>query len=90
MASFDRRTDHGGEGEWLLRCEGMAVEASDGFVGRVVEPLYRHSARWDRPWALTVRAERGLLAVPIGALQSVDQEVGRIRLDRSSGELRPA
>jgi hypothetical protein len=65
----------------------MRVEASDGFVGRVVEPLYRHSARWDRPWALAVRGESGLLTVPIEAVLSVDRAGARIRLDRPAGEL---
>jgi len=89
MAGFDNRPEHGQERDWLLHCQGMGVEASDGFVGRVVEPLYLHSARWDRPWALAVRAERGLLTVPIEAVQSVDRAAGRIRLDRPSAALPP-
>lgn len=87
MAGFDNRLEHDHQRDWLLHCEGMGVEASDGFVGRVVEPLYRHSARWDRPWALAVRAEHGLLTVPIEAVQSVDRAAGWIRLDRPSGAL---
>ncbi len=87
MAGFENRAEHEPQREWLLSCEGMGVEAPDGFVGRVVEPLYRHSARWDRPWALVVRAERGLLTVPIEAVQSVDRTAERIRLDRPSVEL---
>lgn len=87
MAGFENRAEHDPHRDWLLHCEGMGVEASDGFVGRVVEPLYRHSARWDRPWALVVKAERGLLTVPIEAVQSVDRATDRIRLDRPSAEL---
>ena len=87
MASSENRANDE-KRDWLLRCEGMLVEAPDGFVGRVVEPLYRHSARWDRPWALSVRGEHGLLAVPIEAVQAVDRAAGRVRLDRPSGELR--
>lgn len=87
MAGFDNRVEHEPQRDWLLHCEGMGVEASDGYVGRVVEPLYRHSARWDRPWALVVRSERGLLTVPIEAVRSVDRASERIRLDRPSAEL---
>lgn len=87
MARFDNRADQEPQREWLLHCEGMGVEASDGYLGRIVEPLYRHSARWDRPWALAVRADRGLLTVPIEAVQFVDPVSERIRLDRPSGEL---
>lgn len=78
------------ERTWLLSCEGMAVDAPDGFVGHVVEPLYGHSARWDRPWALAVRADRGILTVPIEAVASVDGPLRRIRLDRPAGNLRPS
>jgi hypothetical protein len=88
MAAFDSRAERDPERGWLLHCEGMQVEALDGLVGRVVEPLYRHSARWDRPWALAVRGELGLLTVPVEAIASVDRAAGRVRLDRASGELR--
>lgn len=63
----------------------MIVEGPDGFVGRVVEPLYEHSARWDRPWALAVRGEHGVVSVPMDAIASVDATEARIRLDRSPG-----
>ena len=76
--------------DWLLRCVGMEVESTDGPVGHVVEPLYRHSARWDRPWALAVDGAHGLVTVPIEAVASVDEEARRLRLDRSSAELRNA
>lgn len=86
MAAFDKRAEDE-QRDWLLHCEGMAVEATDGFLGRVVEPLYRHSSRWDRPWALTVRGERGVVTVPIDAVEAVDRAASRIRLDRASGDL---
>ena len=86
MASSENRANDE-KRDWLLRCEGMLVEAPDGLVGRVVEPLYRHSARWDRPWALSVRGEHGLLTVPIEAVAAVDRATGRIHLDGPSRAL---
>lgn len=90
MAAFDNPAGDGEQRDWLLHCQGMAVEATDGLVGRVVEPLYRHSSRWDRPWALTVRGERGVVTVPIEAVASVDRAASLIRLDRASRDLPPA
>jgi len=90
IVGFQNRTDDEAERDWLLQCEGMGVEAPDGFVGRVVEPLYRPSARWDRPWALAVRGAHGVVTVPIEAVISVDRTADRIRLGRPTDDLRPS
>ena len=87
MVGFENRTDDDETRDWLLRCEGMEVDAPDGLVGRVLEPLYRPSARWDRPWALAVGGAAGVVIVPIEAVGSVDRAARRIRIDRPLREL---
>ena len=87
MIGLENRADDDETRDWLLRCEDMHVDAPDGLVGRVLEPLYRPSARWDRPWALAVRGEAGVVTVPIEAVSSVDRAARRIRIDRPLREL---
>jgi len=88
MNGFERANEETTR-DWLLGCEDMEVDAPDGPVGRVLEPLYRPSARWDRPWALAVRGESGVVTVPIEAVSSVDRAARRIRIDRPGRELPP-
>jgi hypothetical protein len=66
------------ERAWLLDCEGMRVEAADGLVGIVVTPLYEFSARWDRPWALSVRTDDGAAIVRMETIETVLPDEGRI------------
>jgi len=63
---------------WLLECEGMRVEAGDSLVGVVVAPLYEFSARWDRPWALSVRTDSGAAIVRMETIEEVRPDEGRI------------
>ena len=65
---------------WLLGCEGMRVVGPAGEIGTVVVPLYSPSARWDRPWALSVRGPGGDVTVPITSVESVDVHARRIDL----------
>jgi hypothetical protein len=63
---------------WLLDCEGMRVEGPDGLVGFVVAPLYEFSARWDRPWGLSVRNDGGASIIRMDAIETVVPEERRI------------
>lgn len=87
MISSENRADDDPTRHWLFDCEAMEVDGPDGPVGRVLEPLYRPSARWDRPWALAVRSESGEITVPIEAVSSVDRAARRIHIDRPGREL---
>lgn len=73
-----RKTVDRTERAWLLNCAGMRVETADGLVGEILTPLYEFSARWDRPWGLSVRTESGATIVRMDAIESVDAEAGRI------------
>ncbi len=66
------------ERAWLLDCEGMRVETAAGLVGVVVAPLYEFSARWDRPWALSVRTDDGAAIVRMESIETVIASEGRI------------
>ena len=76
--SGTRKTIDRTERAWLLNCAGMRVETADELVGEVLTPLYEFSARWDRPWGLSVRTESGATIVRMDAIESVDAEAGRI------------
>jgi hypothetical protein len=76
--SGDHRTTEREERAWLLDCEGMRVEAADSLVGFVVAPLYEFSARWDRPWALSVRTDAGAAIVRMEAIERVIPDEKRI------------
>jgi hypothetical protein len=76
--SGDHRTTGREERAWLLDCEGMRVEAADTLVGFVVAPLYEFSARWDRPWALSVRTDAGAAIVRMEAIDTVLPDERRI------------
>jgi hypothetical protein len=77
MSGGRRRTERD-ERAWLLDCDGMRVEAADRLVGVVVAPLYEFSARWDRPWALSVRTDTGAAIVRMETIEAVYPEEGRI------------
>jgi hypothetical protein len=72
---------------WLLGCEGMRVVGPGGELGVVLVPLYGPSARWDRPWALSVRGPDGMITVPISSVVSVDDRARQIVL--SATPVRP-
>ncbi len=76
--SASKRTIDRTERAWLLDCAGMRVETADELVGEVLAPLYEFSARWDRPWGLSVRTESGAAIVRMDAIESVDADAGRI------------
>ena len=78
LESRDRRTIEREDRAWLLDCEGMRVEAAGTLVGLVVAPLYEFSARWDRPWALSVRTDAGAAIVRMEAIDTVLPGEGRI------------
>ncbi len=76
--SGTRKTIDRTERAWLLDCAGMRVEAAGELVGEVLTPLYEFSARWDRPWGLSVRTDSGATIVRMETIESVDAEAGRI------------
>jgi hypothetical protein len=76
--SAGRKTIDRTERAWLLDCAGMRVETAEELVGEVLTPLYEFSARWDRPWGLSVRTKTGAAIVRMEAIESVDAEAGRI------------
>ena len=81
--SGTRKTIDRTERAWLLDCAGMHVETADELVGEVLTPLYEFSARWDRPWGLSVRTDSGATIVRMETIESVDADAGRILVRES-------
>lgn len=88
-AGSDERANERERRGWLLRCRGMLVESPEGPVGRVLEPVYGFSARWDQPSALEVETPQGTVRVPIETVTSVDVERSRIEVSRRPGAPAP-
>jgi hypothetical protein len=88
--SGGRRVNATESREWLLRCEGFQVDGPSGYVGIVLSVVYDFSARWDRPSALKVRGSAGDVTVPIGDVEEVFPEQGRLVVARALGAAEPA
>src|SRR5262245_1275154 len=84
----DRRGGPDRSRAWLLNCQGMRVEDSEGrTLGRVLAPIYEFSARWDRPTALDVESPDGSLTVPLDWIAEVDEARRRVIVGHASGGL---